>query len=183
MSHPSHTAFGPKARLGFFAAFAFFSVLSITDAAEHFRAWRTAATWTEEQRASAGAPDAARIFPVSAALVVSVTACACLSILGALGLGISVASGAGRAKAATSALLAAAAAAAGSFAASVLAYRVLVGARSELSGPVFNYTVSLQLTIVMSAFALAAGVLALIIGRARARPSQGSRAAEGEKNA
>lgn len=144
---------------------AFCSVLTLVDAAEQWRAWKAASAWSESERAAAAADDAASLLPLSAACNGCAVAIACLAFLGILGLGASAAGrpaeGRGSLPSRAAYLFSGASAAASAvlgigFAGLSVAYRISVGARVLLKGPVRDYSLALEPTIALGAVGLAA---------------------------
>lgn len=162
-------SFGTKAKalLLLYCACAFFSIFATIDTAEHYRAWRTARTWTEEQKSVAPAIDANRMHALILIAIAIDTAIIAISFTGALILGIAVATD----NASTYSLSKGMGWTAGglgcAFTVLMLVYRMLVGSRILLKGPIFDYHLGIQIPIAMAliGFPLAIFVYAIYIAR------------------
>jgi hypothetical protein len=160
---------------------AFCSVLTLMDAAEQWRAWKAASAWTAEERDAGGARDAASLSALAGACNGASIAIACLSFLGLLSLGASAAGtrpGAGASRAAyrfSEGSVLCSAALGIAFAGLTLAYRVSVGTRTALKGPVRDFSLALEPTIAIGAIGLAlVGIwaIAAFLAAVRARPAR-----------
>jgi len=141
---------------------AFFSVLALVDGAEQRRAWKAATAWTAEERDAADAPDPAPLLALSNSCNGSCVAVASLSFLGLFFLGLSAAGknpSAGFSRAAyrlsEGAVIASAALGLG-FAGMTLAYRISLGGRTMLKGPVRDFSLVIEPTIAVATVGLAA---------------------------
>lgn len=133
-----------KRFLALFGALAFLAVLATIDTSEQFRTWRAARSWSATQRAAAPAMDAEIMFVIATFNIVSDTAVVALSAVGALILGISVALDNRRWLIVARGLGMAAAGVGLLYSVATLLYRLLVGERRVLKGPVFDYNLSMQ---------------------------------------
>lgn len=133
-----------------FSACAFLSIFAAFDTSEHYRAWRTARRWTQEQKETAPALDAERMHAFSLTALGLDTLIIAAAFAGALCLGIAVATDSRHAYA-TAKLLAGLCMGAGlAFVAVFLWYRGMVGARVLLKGPIFDYDLRIQVPILAS---------------------------------
>lgn len=148
-----------KRTLLLFAALAFLSIFATIDTSEHFRAWRTARSWTSEQKSIALASDVDLMFGIIAVAIACDTLVVIVTAVGALLLGVSVALE--KAKWLFMARLTGLAAASLGliFTISIIIYRMRIGERHILKGPIFDYSLSLQPPILISAL----GFVALFI--------------------
>ncbi|MDX9828243.1 MAG: hypothetical protein RBT73_10920 [Spirochaetia bacterium] len=133
-----------KALLLAACACAFLSVLATFDLSEHHRAWRTAKTWTEEQRRVASALDADSIQPLILAALIDNTLIVALSFAGILMLGIAVASD-GRASFYTAKVIIWNILILGiTLILLIILYKLKLGSRMLLKGPIYDYNLRLQ---------------------------------------
>ncbi len=166
-----------KALLLAACACAFLSVLATFDLSEHHRAWRSAETWTEEQRRVATAQDAFSMRPLTLAALVNNTLIVALSFAAMLILGISVASdsriGQSAAKIMTWTVLILGML----LVLLIFLYKLRLGSRTLLKGPIYDYNLRFQppLLIALGGYPLAALGLALnqmIRGKASQKTKQ-----------
>lgn len=137
---------------------AFASILAMMDCAEQHRAWKTALTWSAAERETAQASDASSLRGISLTalcLDIGVTA---LAFSGFLALGAAVAGESGRAFGIACGLTLGASLLAILFALSVIVYRIALGGRVKLVGPVHDYSLVLAPPIAL------AGVWMLLMG-------------------
>jgi len=148
-----------KRTLLLFGALAFLSIFATIDTSEHFRTWRTARSWTPEQKSIALALDVGIMYRIIAVAIACDTLVIVATAIGALLLGISVALE--KAKGIFIARLLGLAAASIGFIYSILIiiYKIRIGERQILKGPIFNYNLALQPPILISAL----GFIALFI--------------------
>lgn len=139
-----------KRCLALFAALAFLAVLSTIDTSEQFRTWRAARGWTTAQRSVAPAMDAESMFVIATFAIVCDTIVVALSAIGALILGISVALENKRGLEITRTFGMTAAIVGLLYSLDTLLYRWRVGERRVLKGPVFDYNLSMQPTILIA---------------------------------
>ena len=129
---------------------AFLSVLATFDLSEHYRAWRRAETWTEEQRRVASAEDARSMKPLILAALVNNTLIVALSFAGILILGISVASDSGLGLSAVKMLTWTILGLGVLLVLLVLLYRLKLGSRLVLKGPIYDYNLRFQPPLVFA---------------------------------
>ncbi len=156
-----------KRTLALFAALAFLAVLATIDTSEQFRTWRTARTWTVAQRSVAPAMDAEPMFIIAALAIVCDTIVVALSAIGALILGISVALDNVRWLKVARWVGISAAGVGLLYSLDTLIYRWRVGGRRVLKGPVFDYNLSMQPTILIAlvGFILVFGLWIILVTR------------------
>lgn len=139
-----------KRSLVLLAALAFLAVLATIDTSEQFRTWHVARSWTPAQQAVASAMDAETMYAIAAFAIVCDTAVVALSAIGALILGISVAFEK-KPWLMIARMLGMSAAGAGLlYSLSSVLYRLCVGARRVLKGPIFDYNLTMQPTILIA---------------------------------
>jgi len=161
-----------KALLLLYCACAFFSIFATIDTGEHYRAWRTARTWTEEQKSIAPAPDAERMHALILVAIAVDTAVIALAFTGALILGMAVATE-NRGTYSFSIALGWTAGGLGcAFSALMLIYRLLVDSRILLKGPIFDYHLELQIPIALAVIGFPLSFAAYSVYLAK-HPSQG----------
>lgn len=154
-----------------YCACAFFSVFATIDTSEHYRAWRSAIKWTEEQKAVAPAKDADSMHALILVAIAVDTAIIALSFTGALILGMAVATESLGTYAISRAMGWVAGGLGCAFTALMLWYRTLVGPRVILKGPIFDYNLGLQIPIVVAVagFPLALVAFSMYLARHPAR--------------
>ncbi len=129
---------------------AFLGVLATFDLSEHHRAWRRAETWTEEQRRVASAEDAGSMRPLILAALINNTLIVALSSAGILILGISVASDSGSGLSAVKVLTWTILSLGILLVLLVLLYRLRLGSRFVLKGPIYDYNLRFQPPLVFA---------------------------------
>lgn len=142
-----------KALLILMALCAFFSILAAFDTSEHYRAWRTAKTWTEEQKHSASALDVDRMLPLIIITLAADTMVIAMSFTGALFLGIAVSTESKFAFFLAQALGWASSGVGLAYSTLMIVYRLFVGHRVLLKGPIFDYDLHLQVPIMLAVWA------------------------------
>ncbi len=166
-----------KTLLVVFGLCAFLAVFAAVDTAEYYRAWGQARNWTDVQKSVAPAVDAMRMYALILAALVLDTAVIALSFAGGLALGISTATESRLASRVTYFLCVASVLSGLCFAIVMSFYRVNLGARMVLKGPVFDYTMRIQppVALAMAAFPVLTVFLPFIRGK---RPLKGRRAGQ-----
>ncbi len=149
-----------KALLLLYCACAFFSIFATIDTGEHYRAWRTARTWTEEQRKVAPALDAERMHVLILMAIAVDTAIIALSFTGALILGMAVATENPGTYSLSKAMGWTAGGLGCAFSVMMLAYRFLVYNRVLLKGPIFDYHLNIQIPIALALIGFPVSLLA-----------------------
>ncbi|HEY9054520.1 MAG TPA: hypothetical protein VIO60_06850 [Rectinemataceae bacterium] len=139
-----------KVFLIYLAFSAFLAIFAAIDTSEHYRAWKTALRWSDDQKASAPAQDVGRIYPLILLALAMDTAVIATSFVGGLSLGVSVAVDGGAAFKAAKVLAAAVSVLGLVYALSMIVYRILVWPRLVLKGPVFDYDMRLQVPIILA---------------------------------
>ena len=132
---------------------AFFSILAAFDTSEHYRAWRTAKTWTEEQKITAPALDVERMHPLILLALAADTMIIALSFTGALSLGIAVSTDSNPAFLLAKAIAWTASGIGLAYSILMIIYRFFVGTRVLLKGPIYDYDLHLQIPIMIAVFA------------------------------
>lgn len=150
MDRPIAFDFKAKALLLVLGLCAFFSVFATIDTSEHYRAWRSALTWNERQREVAPAPDAERMHALILTCLAMNTAIVTLSTVGALALGIAVATDGKTAHSLATGSTRTVLGLGVLFAILMSLYRILVGERVLLKGPIFDYHLGLQIPILLA---------------------------------
>ena len=143
-----------------YCACAFFSVFATIDTSEHYRAWRSAIKWTEEQKAVAPALDADSMHALILVAIAVDTAIIALSFTGALILGMAVATESVSTYAISRVMGWVAGGLGSAFTVLMLWYRVLVGPRILLKGPIFDYNLGLQIPIVLASIGFPLALIA-----------------------
>jgi hypothetical protein len=139
-----------KALLLLTSACAFFAIFATFDTSEHYRAWRTARKWTEEQKSVAPANDADSMHVLALAALAADTAVIVLSFACGLMLGISVASESPASFTAAKFLGFAAIGLGLAYAFLMVVYQLKVGPRLLLKGPIYDYDLSMQIPIALA---------------------------------
>ncbi len=139
-----------KIFLIYLALSAFLAIFAAIDTSEHYRAWKTAIRWTQDQKASAPALDSKTIHPVILFALAMDTAMIAASFVGGLSLGISVAVDGGAAYKAAKTLTASISVLGILYTVLMLVYRILVWPRMVLKGPIFDYDMRLQVPILLA---------------------------------
>ncbi len=170
----------PSTLLAALALFFFLAVLVIPDGAEQYRAWKASLSWTEAERAAAGAEAAGRQHGLALAALVCSTYLVCASAVAAFLLGAGVALERRGAHAAAAGLCASCAVFGLAYAALTVAYRLGLGATRVIRGPLRDFDLSLRPTILIGSIALAILSLALPIVHFLGRPRE---ALSGEESA
>ncbi len=142
---------GAKTLLLAVCACAFFGVLATFDLSEQHRAWRTAETWTDTQRQVAQAQDAGSVQPLILAALVTNTLVVSLSFACLLTLGIAVASDEQRTFSLARILVWTVLGLGLLLSVLALAYRLKVGDRTILKGPIYDYNLRFQPPLVFAA--------------------------------
>ena len=157
---------------------AFLSVFATIDTSEHFRTWRTARMWTDEQKVTARAEDASAMFAIASASVIFNTVIVACSAVGALALGISVALDNKKWLSVSWAIGLCASVCGILYSLTIILYKIRIGGRHVLKGPIFDYSLALQLPIVL---AVAGYILVFILWIALMRSARASRAGQGSQ--
>jgi len=165
-----------KRALILLGAMAFLSVFATIDTSEHFRTWRTARIWTSEQKVTAQAEDAAAMFVIASASVIFNTAIVAFSAVGALALGISVALDNRKWLSVSWAIGLCASVCGILYSFSVIIYKIRLGERRILKGPVFDYNLTLQPPIIIG---IAGYILVFILWIALMRSARANQAEQG----
>lgn len=133
-----------------YCACAFLSVFATIDTSEHYRAWRSAVKWTDEQKSVAPAMDADRMHALILVGIAVDTAIIALSFTGALILGMAVATESVSTYSISRIMGWIAGGLGSAFSLLMFIYRALVGKRVLLKGPIFDYNLGLQIPIVVA---------------------------------
>lgn len=157
MDHRASLKTNAKALFILACVCAFFSVFATFDASEHNRAWRTARGWTDTQKAAAPATDADSMHSLILTALVADTAVIVLSFACLMTLGISVATDSRRGFAVAKGIGWATIAFGLVFSIFMIIYKVGVGPRLILKGPIYDYDLSLQppIALAMGAYPVA----------------------------
>lgn len=139
-----------KALLLLFLACAFFAIFATVDTSEHYRAWRTARKWTEEQKLAAPAQDADSMYRLILAALAVETSIIALSFIGALGLGIATSTENAKTYAFARAFGWLSAGLGLLYTILMIYYQIRVGPRVVLKGPIFDYDLSMQIPILLA---------------------------------
>lgn len=140
-----------KALLILILACAFLAVLATLDTAEQYRTWKSARAWTPVQQATALALDADTMYAIILAALSIETAAFAASCAGGLSLGLSMATG-GKGTFRTAKALAWIGLGLGlAYSATIVLYQVRVGSRAVLKGPVFDYSLRMQIPVGIAA--------------------------------
>jgi len=150
MEHRASFATNAKALLALASACAFFAIFATFDTSEHYRAWRTARRWTEEQKSVAPATDADSMHAMALMALAADTAVIVLAFACGLALGASVATEGERGFAAAKSLGWAAIGLGLLFSAVMMIYQIKVGPRLLLKGPIYDYDLSMQIPIALA---------------------------------
>jgi len=158
-----------KALLLLFLACAFFAVFATVDTSEHYRAWRTARKWTDEQKLAAPAQDADSMYSLILAALAAETSIIAISFIGALGLGIATSTESAKTYALARAFGWLSAGLGLVYAILMVYYQIRVGPRVVLKGPIFDYDLSMQIPILLAVIGYPAtmAVYALFLYRKR----------------
>ena len=145
-------SFGKNAKaLLILASFcAFLAIFATFDTSEHYRAWRTARTWTETQKSVAPAHDADSMHAIALAALAVDTAVIALSFVCGMLLGVAVATESGSTFAVAKGLGWATIGLGLIFSALMVLYQFKVGSRLVLKGPIFDYDLSMQPPIALA---------------------------------
>lgn len=136
-----------KSLLVFLGICLFLALFAAIDTSEQVRTWRAAREWTLEQKSLASGLDADKIFPLIFASLVLDTAAIAFSLAGGLTLGIAVAVE-NKATFSVARALAWIAAACGIiYSIFMIVYEIELRGRTILKGPIFDYNLRPQLTI------------------------------------
>ncbi|MDP2791390.1 MAG: hypothetical protein Q8O15_06485 [Rectinemataceae bacterium] len=139
-----------KALLALASICAFLAIFATIDTSEHYKAWKTARLWTQEQKSVAPATDADSMRDIILGALAIDTAIIALSFACGLSLGISVATDSA-ASFSTAKWLGWTAIGLGLlYSAIMVIYQFKVGPRIILKGPVFDYDLSMQLPIALA---------------------------------
>ncbi len=135
---------------------AFFAIMVAIDTAEYCRAWSQARNWTDAQKFVAPAMDAEKMHLFILAALILDTVAIVLATSGGLALGIATATESYRISRLSTILATAAILSGFAYSADMAIYFVMLGPRSILKGPVFDYNLRLQppVAIGMAAFAI-----------------------------
>lgn len=150
MEHRASFATNAKALLVLASACAFFAIFATFDTSEHYRAWRTARRWTEEQKSVAPAMDADSMHAMALVALAADTAVIVLAFACGLTLGASVGTESARSFAAAKSLGWAAIGLGLLFSAIMIIYQIRVGPRLLLKGPIYDYDLSMQIPIALA---------------------------------
>lgn len=145
---PFHT--NAKALLLLVSACAFLAIFSTIDTSEHYRAWKTARLWTDEQKSVAPAEDADAMHAIILAALAANTAGLALSFACGLMLGVCVATDGEKAFAFARGLAWAAVGLGLAYSAIMIFYQIKVGPRLILKGPIFDYDLGMQPPIALA---------------------------------
>jgi len=129
---------------------AFFSIFSTFDTSEQYRAWRTAKTWTDEQKAMAPANDAD---PMATNALISLllnTGVIVASFVCLLLLAIAVATENARVEEGAVFSAYSALALGVLYSVSTILYQIRVGPRLLLKGPIFDYNLHMQIPVILA---------------------------------
>lgn len=136
-----------KALLILILACAFLAVLATLDTAEQYRTWKAARAWTPIQQATARALDADAMYMIVLAALSIETAAFAASCAGGLSLGLSIATG-DKGTFRTAKIFAWIGLGLGvAYSAAIILYQVRVGSRAVLKGPVFDYSLRMQIPV------------------------------------
>ncbi|HOV93769.1 MAG TPA: hypothetical protein PLT87_02695 [Spirochaetales bacterium] len=150
MSKGSFLDLSPKTILLIAALCAFCSVFSTFDTSEQYRAWKTAKTWTEEQKAVAPALDADSMAKnvlvcllLNTAIIVASFLCLLVSVIAIATDSAALLKGASF-TVMTALFLGIV------YSVSMLLYQYRVGPRLTLKGPIFDYDLRMQIPVIIA---------------------------------
>lgn len=139
-----------KALLLLFLACAFFAVFATVDTSEHYRAWRTARKWTEEQKLAAPAQDADFMYSLILGALAIETSIIAISFIGALGLGIATSTESAKTYTLARGFGWLSSGLGLVYTFLMIYYQMRVGPRVILKGPIFDYDLSMQIPILLA---------------------------------
>ena len=142
--------FNPKTIMLIAALCAFCSVFSTFDTSEQYRAWKTARTWTEEQKVVAPATDADAMTQNALVSLLLNTVIIALSFVCILISVMAIATDNARLLTAASVLVVVMLVGGLLYSVSTLLYQYRVGPRLTLKGPVFDYDLHMQVPVVIA---------------------------------
>lgn len=149
---PARTGFEARAKvlLSILAICAFLSVFASIDTAEYYRAWSHAKNWTGEQKSVAPAEDARRMHILILVALALDTAVIAVAACGGLTLGMATATESPAAAKTALALGIASPVLGLAYSADMLVYRIGLGSRHVLKGPIFDYHMRLQPPVILA---------------------------------
>ena len=164
-------SFGKNAKaLLILASFcAFLAIFATFDTSEHYRAWRTARSWTETQKSVAPAKDADSMHGIALAALAVDTAVIALSFVCGILLGVAVATESGSTFAAAKGLGWIVIGLGLVFSGLMVWYQIKVGPRLVLKGPIFDYDLSMQPPIALAVGGFPLSFLGYVAYRLRHR--------------
>lgn len=129
---------------------AFFSIFSTFDTSEQYRAWRTARTWSDEQKAVAPANDADSMATNALISLLLNTGVIVASFVCLLVLAIAVATESAKAEAITVFSAYCALVLGVLYSVCTILYQIRVGPRLLLKGPIFDYNLHMQIPVILA---------------------------------
>ncbi|HNX73071.1 MAG TPA: hypothetical protein PK759_03845 [Spirochaetales bacterium] len=142
--------FSPKTIILMAALCAFCAVFSTFDTSEQYRAWKTARTWTEEQKVVAPAMDADAMTQNALVSLLLNTIIIAISLVCMLVSVMAIATDNARVLTTASVLVVVMLVFGLLYSVSTLLYQYRVGPRLTLKGPVFDYDLHMQVPVVIA---------------------------------